>query len=191
VLLSAFLRVAWICRNDVIRWCSRRPAGWRFPNQLLQCPVWIWWSRRQPLTAHSPSQHGSNASPQLEGYGKRVDFECFPPDPFIADPMQFAVVQATKWNRDFVTNLTAHRLRLGNPQVMGIDRPAAYQTRLSRDKFAKFRVSEATGFGNARTGSGPCFFLSDEADRPARWKPCWSAYCLIRRCSQTWMPLPR
>ena len=91
---------------------------------------------------------GSGPSPQFEGDGKRIDFECIPPDPFIADPMQFAVVQATEWNSKFVTDLAPHRPRLGKPKVMGIDRrPATYQARLLRDKFAMFRVPEANGFG--------------------------------------------
>ena len=91
---------------------------------------------------------GSGPSPECEGDGKRIDFECIPPDPFIADPMQFAVVQTTEWNSKFVTDLAPHRPRLGKPKVMGIDRcPAAYQARLLRYKFAMFRVPEANGFG--------------------------------------------
>ena len=91
---------------------------------------------------------GSGPSPQFQGDGKRIDFECVPPDPFIADPMQFAVVQATEWNSKFVTDLAPHCPRLGKPKVMGVDRrPATYQARLLRDKFAMFRVPEANGFG--------------------------------------------
>ena len=97
------------------------------------------------ISAHSM---GSGTSPQFEGDGKRIDFECVPPDPFIPYPMQFAVVQATEWNCKFVTDLAGQRPRLGKPKVMGIDRgPAAYQARLLRYKFAMFRVPEANGFG--------------------------------------------
>ena len=101
---------------------------------------------RLPLIATRSA--GSGPPPQFEGDGKRIDFARVPPDPFIADPMQFAVVQATEWNSKFVTDLAAQRPRLGKPKVMGIDRrPATYQARLPRDKFAMFRVSEANGFG--------------------------------------------
>ena len=91
---------------------------------------------------------GSGPTPQFEGDGKRIDFECVPPDAFIADLMQFAVVQAAERNSKFVTDFAAQRPRLGKPKVMGIDRrPATYQARLPRYKFAMFRVSEANGFG--------------------------------------------
>jgi hypothetical protein len=91
---------------------------------------------------------GSGPSPQCQGDAKRIDLDCIPPDPLIADPMQFAVVQATEWDSKFVTDLAPHCPRLGKAKVMGVDRcPATYQARLLRYKFAMFRVPEANGFG--------------------------------------------
>jgi len=60
-----------------------------------------------------------------------IDTGPLPPGCFISAAMDFAMMSATKRNRELVADLAAERRRLGKPQVVGIGGAApAHQTRL-------------------------------------------------------------
>jgi hypothetical protein len=79
---------------------------------------------------------------------KRIDPHVVPPRRFVPAGVQFTVVVAAKRDGELITDLAAHRPRLGEPDVMGVARRrAAENARLGRDKFQVLLVADAARFG--------------------------------------------
>src|SRR5579871_6015232 len=67
--------------------------------------------------------------------GKRIDPLIFPPNAFVASPVQFTMVQPADGNGEFVADLPPHRPLLGKFDVMGVRRaPPTDEARLRGHK---------------------------------------------------------
>ena len=85
----------------------------------------------------------SRLSPQTQGYFECVQPLSFPPCPFIAHAMNFAMMCATQWHGELIADLAAQGLWLGEAQVMRVaGAPSANETRLAGDKFAVLRITQ-------------------------------------------------
>jgi hypothetical protein len=74
--------------------------------------------------------------PQCAGRGGRIHPDVQPPGGFIATMMNFAMVSATQWDGEFVTNLSPECSGLRKSEMVGIrGSPAADQTRVLGDGF--------------------------------------------------------
>jgi len=69
--------------------------------------------------------------PKRAGINGWVDTGLFPPGGFVTAMMYFAMVSATEWNCELITDLAAERWGLGKAQMMSIRGTASTnQTRL-------------------------------------------------------------
>jgi hypothetical protein len=51
--------------------------------------------------------------PKLESYGQRIDADSHPPRRLVAVAMEFAMMEATDWNRILIAHFSAECARLG------------------------------------------------------------------------------
>ena len=86
--------------------------------------------------------------PKRPGCSRRIDVGFLPPSSFIAAAMDFAMVSAAEWHREFVAHLAAKRPILGKAQMMSIGwRAAADQTGLLDDEPHMIAVAYPPWFG--------------------------------------------
>src|ERR1700746_2787342 len=145
VLSCALRRLASICRSEVI---ELPVSNWvrfviltagrgivRSESGAIHCPIKLLRAARgDPDFVCFLPERGSDA--------ERLDPVAAPPTPFLAMPMQFAVMESAKGDAKFVAHLAAHRALLGKLDVMGVRRRAtADQARLSGDEFEMLAVA--------------------------------------------------
>jgi hypothetical protein len=81
-------------------------------------------------------------SPQRKRNDQRLDARLLPPRCFVTMPVDFAMVEPTNRNCEFVAHLSPERARLGKAQVMRVGRcPAANNAGMGRDEPAVLFVT--------------------------------------------------
>ena len=105
--------------------------------------------------------------PKLAGDGEGIDFECLPPNHFVASVVQLSMMPSAEGHREFIADFDAQRPRLCKAQMMGVAWvPPANETRLGCNK-AEMRLIAATfGLGQGEST------LVDFARRGVRYLRC-------------------
>ena len=88
--------------------------------------------------------------PQLQGNIHGLEFLFIPPNPFIAEAVQFAMMTAAERDGELIADLHADGPRLGKAQMVGIGwLPAADETGLRGHKLKVSLVAQPLGLGDS------------------------------------------
>jgi len=89
--------------------------------------------------------------PQLPRFDHRINSHLQPPHRFVPAAMNFAMVAAAQWHREFVAHIAAECWALCEAHVVGVRRlPAANQTRLLGDEPDVIAVADSSWLGEGK-----------------------------------------